>query len=134
VVRSFHYDFVRPDGPHLVVHAFGNAAGFALDAVKRLWMRQNSDLPGALRGPSQDGRPLLHRPGIKGTGLSRIANRFALTYNYPALCNGIASDFHAEFFSTNRAMNPARRTPENKVAAGKPLENRCAACVVFARS
>jgi hypothetical protein len=57
-----------------------------------------------------------------------------LTYNYPALGDGISSNFHADFFSTNNAMNEAYLKRNDQAAAPTPLKNRCAANFVFSRS
>ena len=49
VLRRFDDDFVRAEGAHLVVHAFGQPAGFTFDAIQRIGMRQHANLPRRLR-------------------------------------------------------------------------------------
>jgi hypothetical protein len=45
VFRRFDDDFVGTHSLHGVVHSIGAPPGISFDAIKRVWMRQNQDLP-----------------------------------------------------------------------------------------
>jgi len=107
---------MRADGSHLVVHAFGQPARFSLDAVQRLGMWHNANLPGPLRRPSQD-RRLFFQPGRLEWAISGgIAGYFPVPQNYPTLCDGISSKFHAVIF--NRSCTPVWAPVQTGADAG----------------
>jgi hypothetical protein len=93
----FHDYLVSAEGAHLVIHPFGQAAGFSLNAVKGIGMRKNADLPLAFGRKSQNGGLSFDDATIERAGLGGIVQMFALSQDYPTLCDWISSDFHAKF-------------------------------------
>src|SRR5450432_3064053 len=72
MVGSFHNHFVRSQRAHLVVHAFGQAAWFPLDAVEGIGMRKHAHLPRALRRPGEYCGLLFHDAAVEGARLGGI--------------------------------------------------------------
>jgi hypothetical protein len=98
VIGRFDDHLVRAEGAHFVVHAFGEAAGFTLDAVERIGMGQDAHLPRTFGGPSKDGRLLLDNAAVERAWFGGVVQMFALPQDYPALRDWISSNFHAEFW------------------------------------
>src|SRR5271167_5013617 len=94
MLASFDDDFVGTERTHFVVDAFGDAAGFVFDAVERVRMRDNADLPGAFRRGCEEWVGSVDRAaGIEGTR-SLGVGWFALAGYNPTLRDGISADFH----------------------------------------
>src|ERR1700731_2519618 len=97
VLGRFHPHFMSAKRPHFVVDAFRSAAGIGLYAIQRLWMRHNADLPGAFRGPGQDGFRVVDGRRIEGTSAFALFRSLALPGYNPTLRDRISANFHGVF-------------------------------------
>ena len=96
VLGSLDDNFVGAGGSHFVVHAFGEAARLAFDAVERIGMGQDANLRRAIGGRRENGL----RTGVgavKGTMLGGFVGQRFLALNHPALRYGVSANFHRDF-------------------------------------
>src|SRR5579885_2688489 len=94
VSGRFNDDFVGAERAHFVVHAFGLAAKFALDAVNGRGMSRNADLPWSLGRPDEDGRLGGHGFRLEGTLGCRFGASATLSQDDPTFSDRIPSQFH----------------------------------------
>ena len=93
-MRRFDDDFVCAQRAHFVVHAFGQAARFTLNTIKRIGMRNHAHLPRAFAREAENRGALVDVGRVKGTRRSRLIEIFGLAQHYPTLRDWIAADFH----------------------------------------
>ena len=94
MLGSFDHDFMRADGGHAIVDAFGAAAGISFDAVEGAEMRIDANLPSALRREIEERFRFQAVFGAKRTGVG--ANFFALRMasHNPTASDWIFAKFH----------------------------------------
>src|SRR5215471_15574755 len=93
MIGRFHNHFMCAGGPHAVVHAVGLAAGFALDAIEGIGMRQNPDLPRSFAGQGENRLLLIDGGPLERAGIT--FGRVTVAYHYPTLRDRVSANFHS---------------------------------------
>src|SRR5579863_6132264 len=119
VMRGLDDDFVRAERTHFVVHAFGETARFTFDAIERIGVRNDADLPCAFARQAQNRGLFVETRTVEWTRCRSLVEIFGLAQHYPTLRDWIAADFHEWWSAGVAARNDCAAKAHNNARSGE---------------